>query len=229
MVGSLGADVLLPATAIDALIAFIAGELPTWRDHPDRLKKDSETALTSQLCGHLNSAARHSPGWDILQFRVEEPDEEKPGRTIDLVASPCGPTIWIDGRRCTQFDSLLPLECKRLPTPDGAARDAREYVISQHSTTGGIQRFKAGHHAASHSRAAMIGYVQAETAPVWLDRVNGWITELQTDGARGWSADDTLKADTSTMPEGVSAYRSRHARTGDLSEIDLRHIWVVLQ
>ena len=142
-IGSLGKDVHLSAASLDELIEFIAGELPCWRDHPDRSEKTAETALTSQLCGHLNTVARHSAGWDILQFRIEEPDEQKKGRKIDLIASACGPTIWIDGRRCTQFDTLLPIECKRLPTPKDKDRDEREYVINRKATTGGIQRFKA--------------------------------------------------------------------------------------
>ena len=108
----------------------------------------------------------------MLQFRIEEPDEQKTGRKIDLIASPCGPTIWIDGRRCTQFDTLLPIECKRLPTPKDKNRDEREYVINRKATTGGIQRFKAGDHGAAHSRAAIIAYVQAETPQIWFDRLN---------------------------------------------------------
>jgi hypothetical protein len=78
-IGSLGKDVDLSATSLDELIDFIAGELPRRRDHPDRSTKLAETALTSQLCGHLNTVTRHSSGRDILQFRIEEPDEQKAG------------------------------------------------------------------------------------------------------------------------------------------------------
>jgi hypothetical protein len=78
-IGTLRGDVQKPATFRHELVAFITTELPTWRSRPDRKKETAETALTSQLCAHLNSVARHAQGWDILQFRVEEPDEQQRG------------------------------------------------------------------------------------------------------------------------------------------------------
>jgi hypothetical protein len=160
--GVLGKDVHLPATFLHELLNFIRDELPRWRDRKDRKKETSETTLSSQLCAHLNSSARHSEGWDILQFRTEEPDEHNRGRKIDLVPAPSGVNIWVDGRQHTDFDTLLPIECKRLPTPTGSNRDEREYVFSKFGSTGGIQRFKAGHHGGQHKLGAMIGYIQNE-------------------------------------------------------------------
>ncbi|KAF7961928.1 hypothetical protein AWV80_27810 [Cupriavidus sp. UYMU48A] len=227
-IGALEQDVHLSGTSLQELIDFIASELPRWRDHPDRSSRVSETALTSQLCGHLNTAARYSAGWDILQFRIEEPDEKQKGRKIDLVASPCGPTIWIDGRRCTQFDTLLPIECKRLPTPKDKDRDEREYVINRKATTGGIQRFKAGNHGAAHSVAAMIAYVQADTAQVWHERLNTWITELGASQCAGWSLRDLLRSESLAGTDGVVICRSRHDRARGLNEIDIHHLWIAL-
>ncbi|MDN8037871.1 hypothetical protein [Burkholderia vietnamiensis] len=227
-VGSFGRDVHLPSASLDELIEFIADELPRWRDHPDRSKQTSETVLTSQLCSHLNTAARHSTGWDILQFRVEEPDELRKGRKVDLIASPCGPTIWIDGRRCTQFDTLLPIECKRLPTPKSKDRDEREYVINGLATTGGIQRFKEGLHGGTHSRAAMIGYVQAETPQFWQGRLNGWIADLDVAKCPGWSLHDLIGSEFSFGASGLVMYHSEHVRTGGLPKISIRHLWIAM-
>lgn len=227
-VGSLGKDVHLPAASLDELIEFIAGELPRWRDHPDRSKQTSETALTSQLCGYLNTAARHSTGWDILQFRVEEQDEQQRSRKIDLIASPCGPTIWIAGRRCTQFDTLLPIECKRLPTPRDKERDEREYVINRKATTGGIQRFKAGDHGATHALAAMIAYIQAETPEIWLERLNSWVTDLDAAKLPGWSLRDRIAFESAVEAAGLVMYRSQHARAKGLADIDVRHLWIAM-
>lgn len=224
--GSLNGNVHLHATSLLELINFVAIELPRWRDHPDRPDQTSETALTSQLCGHLNTAARLSDGWDFLQFRIEEPDELQKGRKIDLVASPCGPTVWIDGRRCTQFDTLLPIECKRLPTPKGKDRDDREYVISRKTTTGGIHRFKAGNHGAAHVLAVMIAYVQNESPTVWHGRLTNWITELAQSNQTGWTSADLLHLDpTEVMPE-VAIFRSSHTREKELPNIDIRHLWI---
>jgi len=225
--GTLGRDVHLAATSRLRLLDFILEQLPLWRDRPDRRKNETaETPLTSQLCAHLNSAARHSEGWDFLQFRVEEPDEQRRNRKVDLVPAPCDACVWIEGRRHTDFDPLLPIECKRLPTPAEADRDEREYVISRHASTGGIQRFKAGHHAAAHTFAAMIAYVQQETAVFWDARVRQWIQDLVDSGQPGWSVGDFLQLQDDDSEQRVAFLRSTHARDKGLPDIELRHLWL---
>ncbi|MDO8412533.1 MAG: hypothetical protein Q7S51_01960 [Gallionellaceae bacterium] len=220
-------DVHLQMASLYELLDFIADELPRWRDRAELKKLSSETALTSKLCGHLISAARHSAGWDFLQFRVEEPDEQQKGRKIDLVASPCGTTVFVDGRRCTDFDTLLPIECKRLPTPKGKDRDEREYVINRNASTGGIQRFKAGHHGGNHTLAAMIAYVQEETAAIWHGRVASWIEELNSTGHHhGWSMKDLMFLEPESGRAGLTVYHSSHTREKGLPDIQLRHLWI---
>lgn len=224
--GALSKDLHLSATSMYELIDFIADELPRWRDHPDRPTQTSETALTSQLCGHLNTAARFSVGWDFLQFRIEEPDEQQKSRKIDLIASPCGPTVWIEGRRCTQFDTLLPIECKRLPTPKDKGRDQWEYVINRKASTGGIQRFKAGNHGAAHTLAVMVAYVQDKSPTFWHGRLTSWITELDGSTHVGWSPKDLIRFDPADVKPGVAIFRSSHAREKGLPNIDIRHLWI---
>lgn len=224
--GSLRRDVHLRGTSIYALISFIHDELPRWRDRSDRKSEISETSLTSQLCSHLNSAARHSVGWDFLQFRVEEPDEQTRGRKIDLVAAPCDATVWVDGRRHVDFDSLLPIECKRLPTPLDRERDPREYVFSQNSSTGGIQRFKAGHHGAAHNIGAMIGYVQEHSCATWNLQISGWIRDLVSAGQSGWSASDYLQLTEDNQSRKIAVLRSSHVRKNGLADIELHHLWI---
>lgn len=223
--GTLNKDVQKPATFRHELINFIAEELPRWRDHPDRPSATAETVLTSQLCGHLNGASRHSEGWDILQFRPEEADEQFKGRKMDLVASACGAVICVEGRRFTEFDTLFPIECKRLPTPKGTDRDEREYVISRHSSTGGIQRFKEGNHAGAHTLAAMIGYVQEETTAFWDTRVAKWINDLAA-VEPGWTTKDLLHLDHIERAVRLAVFHSSHGRKKGLSEIELRHLWI---
>jgi hypothetical protein len=224
-VGSLHRELQKPSTFRLELVAFIADQLPKWRDRPDRKSATSETVLTSQVCAHLNSAARHSPGWDILQFRVEEPDEIQAGRKIDLAAAPLGTTITIEGRSHTDFDSLMPIECKRLPTPSGPHRDEREYVICRNGTTGGIQRFKEGHHGAAHRIATMIAYVQDGTSEMWATRVDSWISALA--GIEpGWTAKDLLELQSRDGTQRLCLLCSCHTRRNGLQPIELRHLWV---
>jgi hypothetical protein len=224
--GSLGKDVHRPATFLSELLDFIKDELPRWRDRSDRRMEASETSLTSQLCAHLNSATRHFPGWDFLQFRTEEPDEQTGGRKIDLVPAPCDTTVWIEGRRHIDFDPLLPIECKRLPTPKDKDRDEREYVMNRHGSTGGIQRFKAGHHGARHKLGAMIAYVQKETRMFWNAKVAEWIKEIVATGQTGWTASDLLDLVHDDDTSKLAVLRSFHARQKGLPDIELRHLWV---
>lgn len=228
-IGAIGKDLHLQMASLYELLDFIANELPSWRDRPELKNISSETELTSKLCGYLNSAARRSAGWDFLQFRSEESDEQQKGRKIDLVASPCDAIVWVEGRRCTDFDSLLPIECKRLPTPKGRKRDEREYVISRKSSTGGIQRFKGGHHGGNHRLAAMIAYVQDQTAPIWQGRINTWINELALSASPEWSVKDSLQLEPDSGKAGVTIYRSIHTRVNGLTDITLRHLWIEMK
>jgi hypothetical protein len=223
--GSLSKNVQPPSTSVNELVGFIGEELPRWRDRPGRKQVTAENSLTSQLCSHLNSAARLS-NMDFLQFRTEVPDEQTKGRTIDLAPMPCAATVWIEGRRHIDFDILLPIECKRLPTPKDNDRDEREYVIHGKASTGGIQRFKAAHHAGSHNHGAMIGYVQKETRTFWNARVDEWINALADSGETGWSKKDLLQLEHDDDALHVTVLRSSHVRQKGLPEIELRHLWV---
>jgi hypothetical protein len=103
-------------------------------------------------------------------------------------------------------------------------RDDREYVISETTSTGGIQRFKAGNHGAQHSFGAMIGYVQEGTAAQWGPRIAGWINALV--GRDGWSNEDNLELEDTDASGRVTKLRSRHKRTNCLPDIELLHVWI---
>lgn len=219
-------EIHLPSAARMELVDFIAHELPRWRDHPDRPSKQSETSLTEHLCDHLNSATFHSLEWNHIQFRAETGDETNAVRRIDLVPKPRGVAITIEGRRHSQFDALFPIECKRLPTPDETDRDHREYVITEPGTTGGIQRFKFGHHGASHNFGAMIAYVQKDSGTNWLPTVNGWLSELARKRESAWNEQDLLELLCEDIDAKVSQFRSVHHRSEPLLDIELRHMWI---
>lgn len=223
--GRLDDGLRLQSTWRYSLLSFIAEALPAWRDDSDRPAASSETVLTAQLCAMLNSLTRRSGGWDYLQFRMEEPDEATPGRAIDLVAAPSGEVIWIEGRRFSQYQTLLPLECKRLPTPVGRTRDEREYLHSRHGSRGGVQRFKAGHHGAAHDHAALIAYIQSGDADVWRLQLQAWIDALASN-EEGWTAADQIALDDDDAARGLTRLSSSHSRTDGLGPIRLSHIWV---
>src|SRR3546814_15440844 len=122
-----------------------------------RISDWSSDVCSSDLCARLTSASRHTPGWDFLQFKREEPDDTDGRRSIDLAVAPSGSVIRIEGRQYTEYQTLLPIECKRLPTPTGNDPDEREYLYRRFSTTRGVQRFKAGQHTTNHTPTANRG------------------------------------------------------------------------
>lgn len=224
--GGLAAGVQRPLAWLIAMIDFIADQLPLWRDCSDRPHVEAEAALTSQLCFHLTRVARKTAGWDVLQFRTEIPDEVRPGRSIDLAPASIDGPIWIGHRRYGSFDMLVPIECKRLPTPASKDRDEREYLHTSKGTTGAVQRFKAGHHGAAHQMAAIIGYVQTENIDTWFARVDTWVDALALTSVAGWSSGDRLKFDRHDLHSRLAVLTSEHQRPGGLPTIALRHVWI---
>ena len=179
-----------------------------------------------ELLGHLTSVVNDSTGWSHIQFQIEAGDESQAGRKIDLVAKPRGCVLFIENRRHSQFQSLFPIECKRLPTPKGKDRDEREYVFTKDGTTGGIQRFKFGFHGSTHNFAAMIAYVQERDFAHWLNTVNGWIGDLSKKAESPWSEADSLHSVGDASTADVCVLHSQHARQSGLSLCDLRHLWI---
>jgi hypothetical protein len=230
--GFFSSDLHLPATSLYALIQFIADELPRWRDDPIRPVSTSETALTEHLCDYLESVAYKSPGLDFFKFRTEATDDRHKSRKIDLAPKPRSTTIWIGERSYTKYEILLPIECKILPTPKGKAmpkgkdRDEREYVINRLTTTGGIQRFKAGHHGAGHTLGAMIAYLQKEPPVFWEKQVADWIKDLVKSNQPGWTTADALYLENDDEAQGIAIFRSSHTRGNGLQDIELHHLWL---
>lgn len=223
--GQLASGFLADGHSRAAILDFIHGQLPRWRDRPDRPPLTSETRLTSQLCAHLNSTARKTAGWDCLQFRVEEADETHVSRKVDLVVAAAGDALIVQGRSYSDFETILPIECKRLPIPAGTGRDEREYVVTRVGVGGGIQRYKEGKHGAAHLRAALIAYVQEQPFDHWVSSIGGWIRDLHTSGTPGWSVADVLVALGEDATTGIAIYESVHSRS-NLPSIHLRHLWV---
>ena len=225
--GIFASDVHLPCTSRYRLLDFIAQELPRWRDDPERPRDvSSETQLSEHLCDYLTGVAQHSVGFDCFQFRTETSDEEKRGRKIDLAVKPCGCALWIDGKRHSKYEAIMPIECKRLPTPLANGRDEREYVVVGDGSTGGIQRYKFGLHGGLHNVAAMIGYIQQHDGAFWHKQISGWIEELVASDEPCWSSHDHLTFSVLDSGKKLSRLVSTHYRTDGKPPMFLHHLWV---
>ena len=121
------------------------------------------------------------------------------------------------------IDGLMPV---RGYDPSGPKRDKREYLLSRRSSTGGVQRFKAGHHGGAHMLGAMIAYVQGDDILAWNKRIMCWIKALARIGTEGWSLSDLLKNESYDAERRIAVFKSKHPRGRGLSDISLRHLWI---
>lgn len=216
-----------PAEWLETVIDFIFTMLPHWRDDPTRPKVTAETRLTEQLCRFLESSTRHA-GLDAISFAVEPHDPKAPSRKIDLAFFPRDCVINVSGRHHTLYDLLVPIECKRLPTPirrGKSPRERREYLHTQKKTVGGVQRFKAGHHGAGFEFGVMIGYIQSGRVATWHSIIDRWIGVLLRARVAGWTATEVLKLVSHDPVGKTGRYRSVHPRVGS-TPIALHHLWV---
>jgi hypothetical protein len=224
--GGLRTDLHGPETYRIALIGYIGSELPDWRDRPEVKAESAENQLTHLLCNHLGSRSRHTEAWNGLQFRTETPEKGAPNRAIDVAVYPAGDKILIDGMLHGDFDRILAIECKRLPTPKGKERDPREYLFSQFGSRGGVQRFKVGQHGSEHSLCAMIGYVQAKDIPHWQQQVGMWLNEILQLEVPLWNSNDQISLNNHEIGKRVAMLQSNHARGNGLPDIALKHLWI---
>lgn len=225
--GNLTAALHRPSEWLETVVDFIYAQLAAWRDDPERPSATAETRLTAQLCQFLNNATR-AAGLDSVVFQAEVPDPAVANRTLDLVPGPCGCVIWIDGRRHSLYDPILPIECKRLPTPSGSGREKREYLHTQKRTTGGVQRFKSGLHGSGYAIGVMIGYVLDGTTADWFSRINSWIRVLTRARIPGWSHSELLNNRAVDLPLRTARYQSSNERQ-DAAPISLHHLWIEMQ
>ncbi len=210
----------------NAIVSFIERELPVWRDRSDRPLVTDEPRLNETLCDHLDWAARHS--FDSIRF-CHEP-YQSPGRAADLAVKP-GKRIIVEAVEYSVFEQLLPIECKRLPTPKDNRRSDCEYVHGMPGhRTGAIERFKHALHGPLNKRALIIAFVQSESCNHWLSVINERINKLAIDGVdeKLWSPQEQLSADDSSR-DSFYKMKSNHRRIQSRSPhsfVEIEHLWL---
>ena len=210
------------------IVAFIERELPVWRRRPDRPQVTDEPRLNETLCDHLDCASRRQC-FDSIRF-CHEPYQSS-GREADIAVKPAG-TIKVEGRAYCEFEQLLPIECKRLPTPPDKRRNDLEYVhgLLGHRT-GGIERFKHGLHGPANQCALIIAYVQAESFAHWLALINARLALLAQNGTDNglWQPVEPLSSFTAADSADVHKFTSHHRRISPPScseSVDMEHLWL---
>lgn len=209
------------------IVDFIERELPVWRDRPERPPASDEPTLNQTLCTHLNSACRRQ-AFDSIQF-LQEPLQSG-RRRADIGTMPCG-TIRVEDRVYYDFEQLLPIECKRLPTPPDRKRSNMEYVkgLPGHRT-GAIERFKHGLHGPTNVEAVLIAYVQTESFPHWHQAINTRLAELAAAGESDglWAAAEVLTVHSSDTAKRTQRLVSAHGRvpSATTASLVISHLWL---
>ena len=210
-----------------AITSLIEHELPVWRDRPLRPPFEDEPKLNQSLCLHLNQAARHS-GFDSIEF-TQEPIQSGSRRGDIGVMTPG--TITVEGLNYHDWVQMLPIECKRLPTPPDSRRSDCEYVhgLPGHRN-GAIERFKHRLHGPDNTRAMIIAYVQSKPFQHWQDKINARLDELHQDGRDNglWSPAEIMDAFVPSRPD-LMKLQSCHRRTekdGIADAVEIMHLWM---
>lgn len=127
-------------------------------------------------------------------------------RSVDIGVVPQG-----------SFEAFFVIEAKRLPSTK-----TKDYVMGN---TGGIERFKKGHHGKGLVVSAMLGYIQKESFEYWHNKVNIWIADLKTglNDELEWCGKDHLRSIKSNSE--MSLFQSDHSRSKQKS-IALYHFWL---
>ncbi len=229
-VGNPDAELLDADAFHHAIVGLIEQELLVWRDRPLRPPFQDEPKLNQSLCLHLDDAARHR-GLDSIRF-VQEGIQAGSRRTDIGVMVPG--TITVEGRDYEDFVQLLPIECKRLPTPPDKRRSDCEYVhgLTGHRT-GAIERFKHGLHGPNNENALIIAYVQEEAFPHWLTLINKRLLELSDGSADDglWSPPEVLSTDRVPAQHNLCRLHSRHRRLcppGSSNWVSVGHFWLFM-
>lgn len=226
-VGNLKDGVLELGAFCREIVTFVERELPVWVERPEISGFEDEPRLNQSLCLHLDRASRHR--FDSIRF-LQEPIQGS-GRNADLGVFPVE-GITVQGIGYQDYEQLLPIECKRLPTPTDSRRSDIEYVhgLPDHRT-GGIERFKHGLHGRENRHALIIAYLQAESSKHWLRVINERLTELALRGSDGglWNPSELLTLGASVVPTRVNRLSSQHKRVQPpccSDNVNMDHLWL---
>ena len=211
-----------------SLVMFIEETLPLWRDDPERkvLPQKNEKNFNKSLCIKLEDEARKH---DMLFCFLHESGTTKQ-RSVDIAAMPKD-NVTIQARTFNRYQSILDIECKRLPAP--SSKRKQEYLTGEPEITGGIQRFKLSLHGIDLNECVMIGYIEDKNPTQWFEILNQWISELhgkQTSDTLVWSNDEQLTEFKYDANQKTSHSQSKHSRIDaegkKCQAISIHHLWV---
>jgi len=150
--------------SVKILIAFVDKNISGFRQYYlDKKDSDRENRISDFLVYYFNSCLlEEKDGFPPYNFG-KNPTQKETAKETDI-----GVVVL---SKSTAPVTIIEFEAKRLSNSSTHG----EYV---YGTRGGIERFKREHHGEHLTICGMFGYVQNETANVWIDKINGWIKKM---------------------------------------------------
>lgn len=191
-----------PSKAQSVVVDFLKCNLPLYLSLHDK-KLTGEDDISQAIVIFLETQARRNNSDLLFCFQYKYISSR---RSVDIAVLHEG-----------SFKAFFVIEAKRLPPTN-----TKDYV---QGNTGGIERFKKGHHGQGLFVSAMLGYVQNNGFEHWHSQVNSWIDNLNpnSNDVITWCKKDRLRKVESS--ENMGLYTSIHSRPEQKS-ISLYHFWL---
>ena len=116
-------------------------------------------------------------------------------------------------------ESIFSVESKRLPAP---TKDREEEYVKGKSKSGGIERYKIEKHGKELAECGILGFIEKENPPFWLNTINQWIENLSNSDAT-WNKDEKLNE---VEKDEEFTYLNSVAHTVKSRNILLHHFWI---
>ncbi len=211
-------------TIIATIYNYLSSILSSFNGKND----ENENAITNRLCKTLMTK---KPEEYPFFFHHQNIENEKENTSTDFAAFGTYAYALENDIEDDDSPSLIKFEAKRLNSKLPKNRE-KEYVCGEYAgekrtkNSGGVERFKNGRHGKDVINAAIVGYIQTDSAKRWLQKINEWIKEQiasPNDSKLIWNNRDELNLDNQIGT--FSHYSSLSYRIfGD--EIRLKHFWI---
>jgi hypothetical protein len=213
----IGTSVFDKQPIYEKLIEFIKKHISEFPEYLTTVSGniEKENHITAPLDDYLGDRVRE----DNLPYKFQNQTPDRDSNRITDIAVKIQRSE--KGKFHTENSAFCWIEAKRLKFPN----HSNEYVFGD---TGGIERFKRGHHAPKLLFSIMVGYIQDHDANYWLERVNDKIMDLSknsTDGTIEWSEQDKLQSENGDL-FSIFLAKSENSRLKQNDKIILHHYWV---
>jgi len=199
-----------PSIEVKRVLEFIDQNISEFCTFYKSIKdSDRENRISDFLVHHLQICKLEKDrGFFPFDFR-KNPTQAHSGKETDI-----GVFVLTRGSKPV---TIIEFEAKRF----SESSNNKEYVCGE---KGGIERFKRGHHSSHLSICGMFGYVQSRTCQEWIDKVNGWISDLAANNL-DLTIDWTAKEEQLVVNNSLTNVEKLLSQNLRIETSDKIHLW----